>query len=323
MYNINVIELIIFLKVVRGGMNLKQFQYVLALADKGNFSRAAEELGVSQPSLSQYIKRLEADLGVTLFDRSNGDVRLTDAGRVYIDAGKTVIDTERQMQSRFADLNDHRAGSLVVGIAPTRCQYLMPEAVTRFHRVYPGMHLVIEERFLGSLLEDAERGAFDLCVATLPVDTGKFSFDLMMREEVILAVPRALPVYNRLAASAVPMPDRLYPAVDITALRGAPYVCLTETQPTQKQLASFRHEFGFEVEIAARCMSIETQYSLVKAGAGLALLPSSIAKYSADTSVAFFSVRQEIPERDMAVIYRKNQYLSKAARALRDILVSL
>lgn len=92
-------------------MNMKQFRYVLILADKGSFSKVAEGLNVSQPSLSQYIKRIEHDLGVILFDRTGGNVRLTDAGRVYIEAGKKILDTERQMQKQFSDLTANQAGS--------------------------------------------------------------------------------------------------------------------------------------------------------------------------------------------------------------------
>ena len=304
-------------------MNMKQFEYVLVLADKCSFARAAEELNVSQPSLSQFIKRLEKEIGARLFDRSNGEVRLTEAGKIYIDAGKKIIDTERQMKNRFADLSSHNAGTIVVGIAPTRCQYLMPEIVRRFHEAYPGMYVTVEERFLGSILEDAERGMYDLCVVTLPVDRNKFSYDFMMREEVILAVPKALSYCEVLEKNSECMNDRLYPAVDIRLIAGAPYVCLSDTQPTQIQLNDFEQKMDFTVRTAVKCMSIETQYSMVKAGIGLALIPSSLAKYSADDSLVYFSVKQEIPYRDMAVIYRKNQYLSKAAIALKDIMTTV
>lgn len=304
-------------------MNLNQFRYVLVLADRCSFSKAADELNISQPYLSQYIKRIENDLGVVLFDRSNGDVRLTDAGRVYIDAGKKMIDIERQMQNQFNDISSNNAGSIVVGIAPTRCQYLMPEIVRRFHKEYPGMHIIVEERFLGTILEDAEKGAFDLCVATLPVDKNKFSYELMMKEEVILAVPKILPSFKDLSSKTEIIEDRLYPALDINSIAGASYVCLSDSQPTQKLMNDFQKEYDFSVRTAVKCMSIETQYSMVKSGIGLALIPSSVAKYSADDSIAYFSVKQSTPRRDMAVIYRKGQYLSKAVIALKNIMTSI
>lgn len=302
---------------------MKQFKYVMMLAEKGSFSRAADELNISQPSLSQYVRRIEQDLGVVLFDRAGGDVRLTDAGRVYIDAGKTILDTERRMQNRFSDLAAYKTGTLTVGIAPTRCQYLMPEIVKRFSKKYPGMRLVIEERFLGSLIEDAEHGAFDLCVATLPVDESKFEYELMMQEELVLAVPKTSALNTLLQKEQKRDNAHAFPVVDIRTVDGADYISLTDTQPTQILMNRFCEEYKFAVRIAVSCMSIETQFSMVKSGIGVALIPSSIAKYVDADSVAFYSVAQETPDRKMAVIYRKGQYLSEAARALKEIMTSV
>ena len=75
-------------------MNTKQLKYGLVLARDGSFSRAANTLNITQPSLSQYIRKIEKELGTELFDRANGDVRLTDAGRVYLEAGRQILDLE-------------------------------------------------------------------------------------------------------------------------------------------------------------------------------------------------------------------------------------
>ena len=100
-------------------MNMKQLRYAVVLAQKGSFSSAAEALAISQPSLSQYIKKIENEIGLELFDRTNGDVRLTDAGRVYIEAGRKILDLEHQMEVSFSDLAAHKTGSLIVGTART------------------------------------------------------------------------------------------------------------------------------------------------------------------------------------------------------------
>ena len=110
-------------------MNMKQFRYVLVLSTEGSVSAAAAALGISQPSLSQYLKKIESEVNATLFDRSGSVLRLTDAGRVYIDAGKRILDIEHQMQGRIADINDYKSGTLTVGIAPYRAVYLMPRVV--------------------------------------------------------------------------------------------------------------------------------------------------------------------------------------------------
>ncbi|MBQ9942850.1 MAG: LysR family transcriptional regulator [Clostridia bacterium] len=89
-------------------MNTKQLEYVQVLAREGSFSRAADALNISQPSLSQYIKKIETEIGLPLFDRTNGNVRLTDAGHVYLSSGKQILDLEQQMNAPFQYLSENK-----------------------------------------------------------------------------------------------------------------------------------------------------------------------------------------------------------------------
>ena len=304
-------------------MNMKQLRYVLVLAHEGSFSKAADTLGITQPSLSQYIKKIEKEQGVELFDRTGVDVRVTDAGRVYIEAGRKILDLEQQMKRKFEDLSSYRSGSIVIGVSPHRCIHLMPEIVKRFQRLYPGLHLVIEERSGTSLLDDAEHGLFDLCISNLPVDEKIFKYQLMMKEEVLLAVNVETALYRKLEQTAEKINGKQYPAVDYKVLTGEQLVTLSETQLMQKRLDDICAEAGFKVKTAVECRTIETQFAMVRAGIGAALIPSGIAHFSNAESIAFFSFVQPIPYRDMAVVYRKEQYLSKAVKDLILILMSL
>lgn len=304
-------------------MNMKQLRYVLVLAREGSFSKAADTLGITQPSLSQYIKKIEKEQGLELFDRTAGNVRVTDAGRVYIDAGRKILDLEKQMERRFEDLSAHRSGSIVVGVSPHRCIHLMPEIVKRFQKLYPGMHLVIEERAGASLLDDAEQGLFDICIANLPVDEKIFKCQLMMEEEVLLAVNTEMDLYKKLKPSSVRIEGRKYPAVDLTMLSEERFVTLAESQAMQKVLNDICVDAGFQVQTAVECRTIETQFAMVRAGIGAALVPSGISYFSNADKVTFFSLIQSVPYRDMAVIYRKGQYLSKAVKDLIQILATL
>ena len=96
-------------------MNLKPFQYALVLAQAGSFSKAAEELGISQPSLSQYIKKAEQQAGVVLFDRTNNNVRPTDAGLVYLEIGRKALTLAHEMETRFSDIAAGKSGTVIVG----------------------------------------------------------------------------------------------------------------------------------------------------------------------------------------------------------------
>ena len=304
-------------------MNMKQLRYVLVLAHEGSFSKAAESLGITQPSLSQYIKKIESEQGVRLFDRTGSEVRITDAGRVYIDAGRRILDLEQQMERRFEDLAANRSGSIVVGVSPHRCIHLMPEIVKRFRALYPGMYLLIEERAGSSLLDDAEHGQFDLCIANLPVDEKIFRYQIMMKEEILLAVRTDTPFCRRLEKKAVQTAGRQYPTVDFRELAGETFVTLGETQPTQKRLDEMCAAEGLEINTAVECRTIETQFAMVRAGIGAALIPSGISRFSNEEKVAYFSFLQSVPYRDVAVVFRRDQYLSKAVKDLITIMTTL
>ncbi len=304
-------------------MNMKQLRYVLILANEGSFSRAADVLGISQPSLSQYIKKIEEQAGIQLFDRTGGNVRITEAGKVYIDIGRKILDLEKQMENRFDDLSDFRSGSIVVGVSPYRCIHMMPEIAKRFREKYPGIYLVVEERIGDSLLEDAERGLFDLCIANLPVDNSIFDFRVIQQEELLLAVNTDTPLYNKLQNSLTHRNDREYPAVDLNQIRDEDFVMLSENQVMQRHLVRICENANITLRKVTECRTIETQFAMVRAGIGAAVVPSGISEFSNAEKVAFFSFVQPIPYRDMAVVYRKEQYLSRPVKDLIDIMANL
>ena len=174
-------------------MNTKQFQYVLTLAQEGSLSKAADTLNITQPSLSQYIKKIEKQIGLELFDRTNGDVRLTDAGRVYIDTGRKILDLEHQMENNFTDLSSYKTGSLIIGAAPYLAASMLPTIARLFQSLHPGMHLVIREGTTAELVEGMEHGGYDLALTLLPIDDRLFSWEKVMEEELVLAVPGSYP----------------------------------------------------------------------------------------------------------------------------------
>ena len=136
-------------------MNFKQFKYVLTLADEHSFSSAADVLNITQPSLSQYIKKIEREIGAVLFDRTNGDVRLTDAGRAYIEVGRKMLDLEHQLEKQLSDIAAYKSGTISIGISAHRSVALMPSVVKEFKKLYPGITLQIVEKKRHELIESA------------------------------------------------------------------------------------------------------------------------------------------------------------------------
>ena len=300
-------------------MNLKQFKYILTLNAEGSFSRAAESLGISQPSLSQYVKNIEKELGIELFLRTGSEVRITDAGKRYIEAGRKILDLEHQMLGQLDDLKANKTGTVIVGVSPHRSVCLMPGVIRRFKEIYPGIQVVIEERVGHELLFGAEHGEFDLCITTGPVNEKLFACEPCFREELVLAVPAQLSA----DWDAKPCKNRDFPAIDIHYIEGLPVITLAQSQLMQQKLEQLLETYGITVQAAVQCRSIEAQLAMVRAGLGLALVPSGIERFSPpDEHVRYFSIRQETETRQVVVVYRKGQYLSQPVRDFKEILIS-
>ena len=294
-------------------MNTKQLEYVLVLSREGSFSKAADTLNITQPSLSQYIKKIEKEIGLPLFDRTNGDVRLTDAGRVYLESGKRILDLEQQMNAKFQDIAEHKTGTLRIGTSPFRSASMMPTVAKYFHDIYPGMYLIINEMETHELIDSCEHGDFDFCLTMLPLDERIFAYEPSVEEELVLAIPAS---YAPL--SAISLPDRKYPAIDANQLNGLAFVMITESQVMQKALNSLCLEHELSIHTATVVKSLEAQIAMVRAGVGVALVPTGIERFCSGNEVRFYSFTQQLPKRKVVAMWRKDRYLSQAARDLID-----
>jgi len=299
-------------------MTLKQFYYVLTISNAGGFARAADMLNISQPSLSQYIKKIEKQLGVELFERIGGSVRLTDAGRVYIDAGRQILDIERRMVGQINDLTEHKTGTIMIGTSPYRSASMMPIIAKKFQEKYPGMHLVVEEMTSQELTEAAERGQFDLCLTMRPINERLFNCEKIADEELIVAVPAAYPIL-----SGISMQNRKYSAVDISEFKDQPFVMIKEGQWMQQALENLMFDQGVSLKKASIVKSLEAQIAMVRAGVGVALMPSGIERFCSSNEVRFYSLRQELAKREVVVIWRKERALNLVTKELLDIIKTI
>lgn len=285
-------------------MNLKKFKYVLTLADEHSFSRAADILNITQPSLSQYIKKIEREIGVALFDRINGDVRLTDAGRAYIGIGRKMMDLDHQLDQKISDIASFKSGTISIGISAHRSVALMPEVVRNYKKRYPGIIPKIIERQHHELIEAAEHGEFDVVVTTLPVDETLFNMELLFVEENVIAAPSPLPCQV--------MEGRKYPVIDASVLNNLSFVMLNDDHLMQRELEELIHTYNLKLHREVECTSLEALVEMVREGIGYAFIPACLAR----GELHFYSVSETVPKREIVAMYRKGQYLSQAVKEL-------
>ena len=139
-------------------MNSRQLQYVVTLAEEKNFTKAAKRLIIAQPSLSQYISKLENELGHTLFDRTTTPLRLTVAGELYVEMARRILDMEAQTEKCFNDMQNNQYGRLIIGAAPHRSRCVLAGRIPRLLEKYPNYSIVLREYPYYQMMKSLDNG---------------------------------------------------------------------------------------------------------------------------------------------------------------------
>jgi len=171
-------------------VELRHLRYFVALAEERHFGRAAERLGVAQPSLSQQVRRLEEELGVELVLRTPRQIELTEAGRELVARAREVLARAELAADEARQAARGEAGRLAVGFTPFVASFVWPVLLERFRAAYPRVEIVGRERWSSELLDDLTHGALDVGLATWPARPPNLSFEAVCREVNVVVVGR-------------------------------------------------------------------------------------------------------------------------------------
>jgi LysR family hydrogen peroxide-inducible transcriptional activator len=241
-------------------MEFHQLRYVCAIADAGNFSRAAERCQIAQPSLSQQVLKLEEDLGAKLFDRLGRSVRLTEAGRAFIPHARAILEQMEVARSSVADKNADLRGSIALGVIPTVAPYLMPSYAAAFLKRYPDAKLRIVEETTSVLVEGLRNLSLDAAILALPLRYKELEL-FPIRTEPLFAVLRR--DHPRASAKSLALKD----------LRGESFVMLRDGHCFRDlSIATCTHA-RITPTIAFESGQFSSLLGMVAAGVGVSLIP--------------------------------------------------
>src|SRR6187549_1138834 len=285
--------------------SLRQLQYAVAVADARSFRRAAEQCGVSQPSLSAQLAQLEGALGVRLFERDRRRVLLTPAGEELIERARRVLVDADDLVDAARRLGDPLAGTLAIGVIPTVSPYLLPTAAPAIRRAHPRLTVRWLEDKTETLARDLHAGRLDAALLALEADLGgPLQREVIGRDPFVLAVPRKHPLAK---------PSR--PA-NLNELRGAHLLLLDDGHCLRDQALAVCSGARTE-ELAFRATSLPTLAQMVSAGAGVTLLPRmAVATESRRAHLAVRPIADEHAFRTIALVWRPTSPLGPALREL-------
>lgn len=178
-------------------MELHQLRYFLALTRELSFQRAAHEANISQPTLSQQIKKLEDELGSALFERSHHRVRLTKAGQKFLPYAQTAVDTLKKGLLEIKEGSSEVSGTISLGVIPTICPYLIPSMLKVLKKNFPKIQISLYEETTSVLIEKLKEGKLDLGILALPIHEKGLVEKKLTDEEYLAAVPAGSPLAKK------------------------------------------------------------------------------------------------------------------------------
>lgn len=291
-------------------MEIHQLRYFVAVAETGSFTRAAEREGVTQPTLSEQILRLEdpeKGIGKRLFDRLGRKVVLTDAGQVLLGHAQAILAAVGEAKRAVQDSGE--GGLLRVGAIPTLAPFLLPRTVTRFRKEHPAVELHLKEDLTERLLADLLAGELDVGLMALPIRDDRLHVERLFSEPLVMALP---PKHKLAVKSEVKLAD----VVD------EPFILLSDVHCFGDQVLSFCHRGGLEPRVVCRGEQIVTLLAMVATGQGVSVVPEMAAVADAAKTCVYRPLGKPAPTRTLCAVWHKQRYRPASLRAFVEVMKS-
>lgn len=287
-------------------MLLRHIRYLIAVADHGNFTRAADALHVSQPTLSLQVRQLEESLNVQLLDRSSRTVRPTDVGSVYIEHARRALRELAAGERAIDDVQTLVRGTLRLAMTPTLTPYLTGPLIAGYHTRHPGITLCIEEMTLDALVQALAADEVDLGIAFSTGDSNELESQALFKEELSVVVGAG----HALARQRSP----IAPAM----LHGAAMAMLNVNFATRTHTDTYFQAQGVAPRVAVEVNTISALLEIVRRDELATILPCAITAERQDLRALALS--PPLPHRTVVMLNRRDAYRSAAARAFAALV---
>lgn len=281
-------------------MDIRQLSYFIEVAKHQSFTKAAQALHVTQPTLSKMVKNLEQEMDVSLFDRSSRKVRLTDAGEVVFIQAQKIVNSLDDLSSSLYDVMNLNKGKIKIGLPPVISTLFFPTIIAAFQSRYPDVTVILVEDGAKKVEEKVADGEVDLGFVMLPVDAERFDVVPFVDQEIKLLVHEAHPLANQ-------------PIRDLIDFKDDPFLLLSKEFTLNGRTVEFCRSEGFEPKIAYESSQWDFIVGMVEKNLGVTLMPKLICDRVQDGPFKMVSLTQTFPWR-LGIIMAKNRYVPYVSR---------
>ena len=287
-------------------MLLRHIRYLLAVAEHRNFTRAAQALHVSQPTLSQQIKQLEDTLGAPLLDRSGRSVRLTDAGEAYVRFARLALQDLQAGTRAMHDVQDLSRGHLRLAMTPTFTAYLIGPLLARFNSRYPGIVVSVEELTQDRIEAALAQDQLDIGIGFTGEHLPDIECEGLFVEELSVVASASHPTLSRKQW------------LKLADFKQQPLVLLNSGFATRRYVDDYCRNLDVKPLIAMEANSISAVIEIIRHTHLATILPSDVAQ--AQPGLHAVQIRPPLPQRTAALLSRKGAYRSAACRAFVELI---
>jgi len=292
-------------------MTLTELKYVVAVARERHFGRAADACFVSQPTLSVAIRKLEEELGVTLFERGGTEISVTPIGQAIVAQAQRILEESANLIEIARQGQDPLAGPLRVGVIHTIGPYLLPRLVPKQIELTPQMPLLLQENFTDNLLELLRQGEIDCAIVALPLPDTGFAMQPLYDEPFLVALPHQHSWANHPTIAASDLKD------ETMLLLGTGHCFRDQVLEVCPELSRYSNS-SQGIQRTFEGSSLETIRHMVAAGIGITVLPQSALSMGSTENhlLQYVPFSDPVPDRRVVLVWRKSFPRPQAIQAL-------
>lgn len=300
------------------GMN-----YVYEVYKEMNFSKAAKNLYISQPSLSAAVKKVEMRLGFPIFDRSTTPIQLTEFGKEYIKAIEVIMDVENGFNNFVNDINELKSGSISIGGTNLFASYILPPLLSGFTEKYPFVDVNLVEASTSELTEKLFSGSLDLIIDNNCMDSSIYEKVFFCEEHLILTVPKAFFSNEKAKDYRMDLKDIKngrhlepdFPVVPLDFFRDEPFLFLKSGNDTRIRADKICHNSRFIPKIKLKLDQQITAYNLSSYGMGISFTGDILLSHIYENdNLVYYKLDNRDATRDVNFYYKRNRYMTRTVR---------
>ena len=295
--------------------------YILAILKAGSFSKAAENLYISQPSLSASVKRIEEKIAAPVFNRTT-PLTLTQTGAEYVKRALAIREIEEDFVRYTQDRSNLSIGSIKIGGSSLFSSFILPRMISEFSKQYPNIKFEIVEGNTKELIQRLSDGALDIVIDNAVINNSIIDSNICTSETLLLAVPKNFKANEkleavRLTAADIKLERHLHPKykTEISHFSKEPFILLNPENDTGKRALSILSNHNIEPNVRFTLDQQVTAHNIAGTGMGIAFVSDTLIKHlDINTTLYYYVLNDAETSRNIYFYYKHNHYLSAACR---------